>query len=80
MAHGTAPTDALNLDQMENRDRMVMAGVQKFFEAGKQYADAGDTATLRSANAHADAGDAATLRSANAYTDARVSAIVQPQF
>ena len=80
VAHGTAPTDAVNLDQMENRDRMVMAGVQKFFEAGKQYADAGDTATLRSANAHADAGDAATLRSANAYTDARVSAIVQPQF
>ncbi|WP_313928940.1 hypothetical protein [Pseudoxanthomonas sp.] len=65
VAHGTAPTDAVNLDQMENGDRMVLAGAQKYYEAGKDYADAGD---------------AATLRSANAYTDARVNAIVQPQF
>lgn len=80
VAHGTAPTDAVNLDQMENGDRMVLAAARKWHEGGMGYADAGDAATLRSANQHADAGDAATLRAANAYTDARVNAIVQPQF
>lgn len=95
VAMGIDPTDAVNVEQMENNDQMVLAAARKWHEAGMDYADAGDAATLsaanqhadagdastlRSANQHADAGDAATLRSANAYTDARVNAIVQPQF
>lgn len=64
VAWGEAPTDAVNVEQMELNDQMVLAGVRKLHEAGQDYADAGD---------------ATTLRAANAYTDARVSAMLQPK-
>lgn len=52
----------------------VDAGDAATLDSANTHADAGDAATLARANAHADAGDAATLGTSQAYTDTQATA------
>ncbi len=55
-----------------NLDQM-QAGDAATLGSANAYADAGDARTLRAAQGYADAGDARTLQSANQYTDQRAA-------
>lgn len=46
----------------------------------EEYADSGDSSTLRSAKSYADSGDATTLESAKTYTDEQLAGASQIQF
>jgi autotransporter adhesin len=64
VADGTAPTDAVNLRQMQAGDAQTLT-------EANAYSDAGDATTLQSAKTYADLGDARTLSQAMGYTDQR---------
>jgi len=70
--------DAATLDAAmayaDTKDNQVMAGVQKYYEAGKDYADAGDAATLTASKSYADGKATQALASAKAYTDQKFAA------
>lgn len=51
--------------------QLVDAGDAATLASAEQYADDGDAATLAGANAHSDAGDATTLTTSKSYTDTK---------
>jgi len=54
--------------------RQMQAGDAATLQSAQDYADAGDAATLQGANAYTDTVAVQTLESANAYTDGRFAA------
>jgi autotransporter adhesin len=58
VATGIAPTDAVNVGQMEEQfnqnNAQVRAGLMKYYEASQDYADAGDARTLAASKAYTD--------------------------